>query len=91
MLKQEKWSRTKKLLSGALDIRAIFVVRLEGLQFFKVPEDYKSDIMPLTSSAKNSPQGPVSRDILLNRLDSVTAFAFFSVLLQPSITGSDFT
>ncbi|KYO32518.1 hypothetical protein Y1Q_0020443 [Alligator mississippiensis] len=54
-------------------------------------QDYKSDIMPLTSSAKNSPQGPVSRDILLNRLDSVTAFAFFSVLLQPSITGSDFT
>uniref|UniRef100_A0A8C0AVP3 Uncharacterized protein n=1 Tax=Buteo japonicus TaxID=224669 RepID=A0A8C0AVP3_9AVES len=52
--------------------------------------DYKSDVMTLVSSAKNSPHGPVSRSILLNRLDSVTYFRSSFVLFQSSVTGTNF-
>ncbi|KAI5128026.1 Ankyrin Repeat Domain-Containing Protein 55 [Manis pentadactyla] len=43
--------------------------------------DYKSEKSALLSSAKNSLQDSVSRSILLNRLDSETAFASFPASL----------
>uniref|UniRef100_A0A8C4UQ14 Uncharacterized protein n=1 Tax=Falco tinnunculus TaxID=100819 RepID=A0A8C4UQ14_FALTI len=46
----------------------------EGKSLALLCLDYKSDVMTLVSSAKNSPQGPVSKNILLNRLDSVNQF-----------------
>ncbi|XP_057343582.1 RNA binding protein fox-1 homolog 1 isoform X3 [Manis pentadactyla] len=44
-------------------------------------QDYKSEKSALLSSAKNSLQDSVSRSILLNRLDSETAFASFPASL----------
>uniref|UniRef100_A0A8C8E695 Uncharacterized protein n=1 Tax=Otus sunia TaxID=257818 RepID=A0A8C8E695_9STRI len=53
-------------------------------------EDYKSDVMTLVSSAKNSPQGPVSRSILLNILDSLNKFRSSFKLFESSISGTNF-
>jgi len=57
--------------------------------FFPPPpfsfQDCKSDGMTLVSSAKNSPQGPVSTSILLNRFDSVTEFDLLNCFSHQSL------
>lgn len=56
---------------------------------FSFYQDYKSENSALLSSARNSPEDSVSRSILLNRLDSETAFASFSAFLVSVINHRD--